>query len=138
MAKITNQDIKDLGFTRELFNRKSDTEFNTFIDGAISDEAASLEGRIGSTQYASADVTTAKYVKNAEKCLVAAEMVQRRINVILSANVGAGKEFSTSAERQQRKDYLDKAEEWISKIVNSVTTDVQTFSTGALVTSHFE
>ncbi|MDA8104673.1 MAG: hypothetical protein M0Z71_04770 [Nitrospiraceae bacterium] len=138
MAKVINQDIKDLGFTKELFNKADDNSFSTFIDNIIAEQSLILSGRVGSSKYNSTDSPTKDYVKMAEKCLVAAEMVSRRINIILQNIQGSGQEIGTSVEKAQKKDYVDQAESWIAKIAASVTADSSSFASGVLTTSHFE
>ncbi len=136
MPKIVTQDIKDLGFTFAMFNKQDETTFGELIDGVIAEAADELEDRIGSAAYALA--ANAVYVKLAEKCMAAAEMVRRRINIILNNMNAAGAEISTTNERKQREDYLAEAEKWIATVVSGTTTDGQNFACGALITSHFE
>ncbi len=152
MPKITRDDIigpKGLGFTREMFNAivQDDQTFNDFVDAIIAEKALELEGRIGTTVYNDASQPNATYVKLAEKYLCAAEMVDRRINIVLGQAVGAGQEIDTTAIRKQKQDYLDKVfgndkasppvAGLIEKIVTGSGTDGQNFASGALVTSHF-
>ena len=135
---ITNPDIKALGFTQALFSVicADDPAFEALIDGIITDQSSELQDRVGATVYSAP--ANATYIKKAEKCLVAAELVQRRINIVLGNSQGAGQEISTANERNQRKDYLDEAERWIAKLASGVTVDSADFASGALVTSHFD
>jgi len=140
LSKITAQNIKDLGFLQALFSvmAADETAFTALITAVISDKSLELQGRIGTTAYDDATVPRATYVKLAEKYLAAAEMVQRRINIVLGTRGGTGDPPDTRSEQQQRKDYLDQAEVWIAKVAQSVTTDPSAdFACGALVTSHF-
>jgi len=142
MSKITKDDITGptgLGFTKELFAPivTDDTAFDGLVDAVIAAQSAELSDRIGATVYNLA--ANATYVKKAEKCLVAAELVQRRINISLGNAVANGDKLDTTAFRLQRKDYLDEAEEWIGKLAQGVTTDpTSDFASGALVSSHFD
>ncbi|HAR46636.1 MAG TPA: hypothetical protein DCS05_10880 [Nitrospiraceae bacterium] len=140
--KISRTDISGptgLGFVKELYTSIASTEeaFNALVDAVIAEQAGELSDRIGTTAYnAAANLT---YVQKAEKCLTAAEMIQRRINIIMANIQASGSEGSTKVEEAQRKAYLDKAEEWIAKLAQGVTTDPSAnFASGALVTSHFE
>jgi hypothetical protein len=143
MAKITKDDIRGprgLGFTREMYGAivKNDMEFDALVDAVISEQADILSGRIGSTAYnLAANLTN---VKKSEKSLSAAEMVGRRINIILGDAVGGGQDANKTYDlRLQRDKYLDDAEIWIAKIAQGVTADpASDFSSGSLVTSHFE
>lgn len=152
MPKITKDDIagpKGLGFIREMFGAicPDEAAFELFITGIIADQALELEGRIGTTAYNDLATPNAIYVKKAERCLVAAEMIQRRINVLLGNAAGAGQELDTSNEHKQRQAYLDqvfgnlKASPpvigLIEKIVTGSSADGQDFASGALVTGHF-
>lgn len=132
MAKVVYADISALGFTKEMFRKTSESDFQTFVGGIITEQAAILSGRIGSTTYAVATSPTAEYVTRAEKCLVAAELVQRRINVILGNVTGAGQEINVTHEGAQKKVYRDEAEYWIARLGS------EDFATGCLETSHFE
>ena len=139
MPKIVSQDIVDLGFIAEMFRKKSSSELGELIDAVISGQALLLEGRIGPTAYASSSSPVKDYVKRAELCLVAAEMVQRRINVILGNAVGAGREIDISHEGAQKKAYLDEADRWIGRIASSVASDPSNdLVSGALITDHFQ
>lgn len=141
VPKIARTDISGptgLGFVKELYSSIAPSEeaFNTLVDAVIAEQAGELSDRIGTAYNAAANLTN---VKKAEKCLTAAEMIQRRINIILANIQASGAEGSTKAEEAQRKAYLDKAEEWIAKLAQGVTTDPSaSFASGALVTSHFE
>jgi hypothetical protein len=132
MAKITIDDILGLQFKKELYGIDLDDDFDTFIEGVIAEQALIIEGIVGYSTYASATSPTKDFVKRAEKCYVAAEMVQRRINIILSNVVGAGNEIDVSHEGAQKKAYLDEAKMWLSRLTND------DFACGALETSHFE
>ena len=140
MAKISYQEIKDLGFVQGMYPGLAgdETSFNALIASVIAEQAPLLEGRIGSTVYASTTAPTSVYVARAEKCRVAAEMVQRRINIILGNAVGNGQEIDISHEGAQKKAYLDESEMWIAKLATGVTSDSGEFACGSLVTSHFE
>ena len=139
MSKVIQQEIKDLGFTAELLNFKEENAYFYLLDEIIAEQALLLEGRLGSTVYASTTSPTQDYIKRAEKCFVAAEVVQRRINVILGNVIGAGNEINISHEVAQKKAYLDEAESLLVKISAGITTDDQGggYAGGVLVTSHF-
>lgn len=139
MPKNTNQDIKNLGFTQAMYAviAPDDTAFEALIDAVLAEQALILEGRIGSTAYANVTSPTQDYVKRAEKCFAAAEMVQRRINIILGNAVGSGQEIDISHEGAQKKAYQNEADMWIGKVVAGSGADNQDFACGSLVTSHF-
>ncbi len=152
MSKISHSDIlgpTGLGFTKEMFGGivSGDQQFSDLVDAIIAEKAPELEGRIGSSVYSDAAQPNATYVKLAEKYLVAAELVDRRINVLLGQSVGAGQEIDTTAARKQKQDYLDKVYGndkaippvigLVEKIVTGSGTDGENFACGSLVTGHF-
>ena len=104
--------------------------FDDFLASIITEQSEALAGRIGQSTYDTFLQPAASYIKRAEKCFVAAEMVQRRINIILGNVVGAGQEIDTRNERAQRKAYLDEAEAWLSNISSA------DYSGGVIITEH--
>lgn len=131
MAKTTADDILDLKFKKELYYIDTDDGFETYIEGIIAEQSLILQGIVGSSTYASTSSPTTDFVKRAEKCMVAAEMVQRRINVIFSNIQGAGTEINVSHEGAQKKAYIDEAKMWIGKLTS------EDFACGMIETSHF-
>lgn len=138
MAKVTPVDIIDLGFAPEMFRRTDESDLADYIESVITEQSAILEGRIGAAAYASISSPAKDYVKRAEKCLTAAELVQRRINIILNNSIGAGMEIDISHEGAQKKAYKDEANMWIDKIISGMTSDGSDFVLGVLETDHFE
>jgi len=142
MPKITRDDIigpTGLGFTKELYSviAPDIVAFDVLVDAVISEQAAELAERVGSSVYN--DAARLNYVKKAEKCLAAAEMVQRRINIVLGTRGGLGEPSDTRSEQQQRKDYLDQAEIWISKLAQGITVDPPSdFAVRVITSSRFE
>jgi len=134
MAKTVTSDITGLGFIKEMYSSlaSTDEEFEVLIGEVISEQSAILEGRIGQDAYTASTEPLASSVKRAEKCLVAAELVQRRINIILGNAVGAGQEINISHEAAQKKAYLDEAEKWIAKLGEG------DYAGGVVESSHFD
>jgi|GEM_PF-5186960 len=85
MAKITAQNLIDMGFTGEMFGPEADA-LEGFFEDVIDEQAADLAVRLGDI-YASADADTARAVRTAEKALCAAELVRRRIVQAMSLAV---------------------------------------------------
>lgn len=144
MPKITFEDIAGdgadntgLGFKKELFRIATDAAFRAFVDAIISKQSLLLAGEVGSSLYAVTTSPTHDFLHRAEECKVAAEMVQRRINIILANSSGSGKEIDISHEGAQKKAYRDEAAMWIHKTLdrNNAGDDL---SFGVLVTSHFQ
>jgi len=138
MAKVTAQEIVDLGFTPEMFKKTDDGGLLNFVDDIIAEQSLILQGRIGSTYYNSTSSPTKDYVKRAEKCMVTAEVIQRRINIILGNVVGAGQPIDILHEGTQKKIYKEEADSLIEKIIAGGTSDSSDFASGVLITSHFE
>ena len=135
MAKITSKDLINLGFTQELFHKDVTGDFETFIEEIIAEISINLQNKVGATTYASTISPTKDYIKNTEKCLVAAELLQRRINIVLGDTSVEGEARDVKNERQQRNDYLNKASDWFMKISPLTANE---FSTEMLETSHFD
>jgi hypothetical protein len=138
MAKTTFEDIEDLRFTKEMFNYKTEDDFKSMVDGVIEEQEGLLKGRLG--QFYDSDVSPVKeYVRRAAKCLVCAEVIQRRINIILGNAVGAGRDIDISHEAAQKRVYLIEAQGddgdggLIAKILGSMD-----FAFGTSDSSHLE
>lgn len=136
MAKVVVEEINDLGFIAEMFGKDA-AAFDALISDVITEQAIILEGRVGADLYASTASPAKDYVKRAEKCLVAAEMVRRRITTILGNVTGAAFPISTSGEDRQKQAYMDEADMWISKVIVGATTDSNDFASGTVLTNHF-
>lgn len=136
MAKVTAQDLRDMGFIPEMF-KKADNAFDAFLTIVIAEQSAILQDRVGALSYALTSSPVAEYVKRAEKCLCAAELIRRRITIILGNVSGSGFPISTSGEDRQMKNYQAEADVWIAKVVLGATTDSNDFVSGTLVTDHF-
>jgi len=136
MAKNTAAEIVDLGFTKEMFGIKSDIEFTPFLDKVLAIQGGLLSGRIGAASYASATSPAQDYVKQAEACVVAAELCRRRI---LRLATESKTEDGTDAKklRTTRKEFIEEAEALIVKINAGTATDGSGFASGVSVSSHF-
>lgn len=138
MAKNTITEIIDLGFMRDMFGKDEDAEFETLINAVLAEETAILSGRAGSMLYASSASPLKEYIKRAERSLVAAELVQRRINTVLGQATGNPEGPDTSALQKQRADYLADAEQWLAKAVSGATAETGSdIAFGSLITSTF-
>ena len=137
MPKNEAKDIKSLGFTFEMFSLADDTAFDIFIGEVLDEQAKILEGRLGTETYNAVVSPWQENVKRAEKAMVAAELIGRRINIILSNVSGAGQEIDTKNEEKQRLKYEIEAEDLIGKLISGISPEQQGFSSGVLVTSHF-
>ncbi len=137
MPKNEATDIKSLGFTFEMFSLADDTAFDIFIGEVLDEQAKILEGRLGAETYNAVVSPWQENVKRAEKAMVAAELIGRRINIILSNVSGAGQEIDTKNEEKQRLKYEREAEDLIGKLISGISLEQQGFSSGVLVTSHF-
>lgn len=136
MAKNTDEEIADLGFTYQMFGRDSEVDFKKYLDGVLATQSALLSGRIGLSAYESTLVPTKDYVKQAEACVVAAELCRRRI---LRITTESGSEDGTDAKklRTSRHEFLAEAETLIAKIVAGVTSDGEGFASSVNISSHF-
>ena len=127
----------DLGFIAAMF-KKDDTAFGVFLAAIISEQSTLLQGRIGASNYNDASSPVKDYAKGAEKCLVAADLVQRRITILLGNAQGVGQELGTSEARAQMKAYSDQGEALIAKILSGASTGSGSdIEVGTLVSDHF-
>ena len=135
MGAPSTSEIAEMGFTAEMFGKSSDSDLQAMIKGMITEHGGLLSGRIGATAYSSTSQPTATYVKRTLKCLVAAELCQRRINR-LAQEVKQEDGTDANKMRKQRLDYLAEAEILIGKIEegNGASND---FASSPVVTSHF-
>ena len=141
MPKITSQDIIDLGFSAEMFDREDDPDL--FFTPLIAEQSAILQGRVGADAYAVAASPTVDYVKRAEKVLVALELLSRQKNRILNNATAYGDQRTEAirAINEAIADYRNELEGTrdtqglIAKISAGATESACVF--GVLETSHF-
>jgi len=135
MSKVTPQNIKDLQFVAEQFGDPAD--FDAFLQGVINDQESILTGRVGNAVFNSAVSIIASQVKAASVGMVAAELLQRRINR-LSGNVDADTGSLIRTLQASRKEYLAGAEEKISRVVTSGSApDSGGYSGGVWTSGHY-
>jgi len=135
MSKVTPQNIKDLQFVAEQFGDPAD--FDAFLQGVINDQESILAGRVGDAVFNSAVSVIASQVKAASVSLVAAELLQRRINR-LSGNVDADTGSLIRTLQASRKEYLAEAEEKIARVVTSGSApDSGGYSGGVWTSGHY-
>jgi hypothetical protein len=132
MAKVTANEIIGLGFVKVQFRQSTDDAFETYLEDIIDEEAGKLEGDLGAGVYDSTNTITAARVKRAEKYLVAAELLTRRINIRIGDVTGSGEDFNLAEERKQRDRYLSDAENLLVQLGGS------DYSGSVNETSHFE
>lgn len=133
MAKVLPQDIKDLQFVAEQFN--SVVDFDAFVQAVIDEQEALLVDRIGSVAFATTGLSV--HIKRAEKCLVAAELLQLRINR-LSGNIDAETAVLISQLKKNRQDYLDQADRVVPRLVAGSVSEGSDAAFGYASSSHFD
>lgn len=131
MAKITAQNIKDLGWIPEQLKQTSAT-FDTFLAAIITEQADILAALIGADVYASTETSIAPFVKKAERCLVEAELWRRRITTKDAREVAGGSGDNKWSEHQSFDAVMDEAESLISRLTGSG------LAFGALESSHYD
>lgn len=131
-SKTTPQNLIDLQFVAEHFN--ATVSFNTFLQGVIDRQEAALSARLGATTFNSATTAIADQVKNAALSLCAAELLQLRINR-LSGNVDADSATLIRALQSSRSEYLNSAEEKISRLISSGASADSGGYAGSVVTT---
>lgn len=135
MSKPTSNEIAEMGFSHEMFGLADNAAFTMMLKGMITEQGNLLSGRISAATFASTTEPTSSYVKRALKCVVAAELCQRRIN-----RLGQETKLEDGSDakkmRQNRVDYLTEADLMISK-VEAAASNSNDFAVGAVITSHF-
>ncbi len=135
MSKVTPQNMKDLQFVDEQFGTPAD--FDVFLQGVIDSQESLLTGRVGTTVFNSTDPVIAGQVKAASISMVAAELLQRRINR-LSGNIDADTGALIRTLHTARKEYLADAEEKIARVVTCGSApDSGGFSGGVWTSDHY-
>jgi hypothetical protein len=132
-TKASPSSIKDLGFIAEEFGTPPD--FDAFLQAVLDEQEALLSDRVGTATVANSLLAT--HVVRAEKCLTAAELLQRRINR-LASSIDADTASVMSTLKKARQDYLDESERIILKLAAGSVTDGADFASGVCVTSHFD
>jgi hypothetical protein len=105
--------------------------FTTFIDKIITKKSTELAGLLGTSVYDTTNEPQQSWVKEAEECMVAAELLLRRIN--LKASNIDGKDMDAFKLRRNMKHYKERYKELIGFLREE--TDV---SFSSVTTSHFE
>ncbi len=135
MGLPTAQNIISMGFSGRLFGLDDD-DFTIALPELIAEHGALLSGRIGAAVYATTVEPTVTYIARAVKCLVAAELCQRRINRLANEVRQEGSKLIDEL-RAHRHDYLREAETMIDKI-EAVAGANDDFAVGCVITSHFD
>ncbi len=132
-SKTTPQEMIELQFVEEQFNGVAD--FEAFLQGIINNQEGLLAGRIGSSTFDSTNPAIVAQVKRASVCVVAAELLQRRINR-LSGNVDADTALLIRTLQTAKTDYTKEAEEKISRLISSgASADSGNYAGGVLTSS---
>ncbi|WP_020675555.1 hypothetical protein [Geopsychrobacter electrodiphilus] len=135
-AKVTATEIIEMGFSPEMFGSNT-AGFPAFLTSVITEQSEILAGRVGATAYDSTTAPTRTYVKRAEKCLICAELFQRRF-VRIAQDIKLGDGIDAFKLRRTQEKFEADAEMWISKIASGTTTDGTGFSSGVAISSHFD
>lgn len=134
MAKASPQEVIDLGFSYEMFAPiVSDDGGLSEIAAEILDENVSeVKEAVGASAYESAD--NLKDVKRIEKYLAAAELWDRKANLVLKNRTvgGSGTTLLNMTERILADDYRDRARKIIERLQGR-----QGFAVTAESSSHF-
>lgn len=106
-AKATTTDLKNAGFTPEMF-AVGLPQWDAWLSGLITDVSARLAPRIG-TSYDSADPVIAADVRRAEVLTCLAELWDRRITRKLGQAQAGAEPTTTRWEAEQRDRCLREA-----------------------------
>lgn len=123
MAKATNSNITDLGFSASQFGGVSD--FSAYIDAILTTVALFVTDAVGSSAYAAATGADAERLKQAEINLAAAELWRRRaVNLDANANISMDEAqrarlidtYRLNAERADERAWDHLAELGVSQV----------------------
>lgn len=117
-----------MGFVAESFGQDPEG-FDAWLQNIIEEQESLLAARIGDTAISAVTPSA----KRAEKCLVAAELLQLRF-VRLSEDVGVtDKEDDVKRIRETRKEYLAEADRLISAVLAGTPIDASGGYAGSTV-----
>lgn len=108
MTKATNTEVKDFGFTPEMFQLADAAALDDYIDTLLTDIALQVEDKVGSTIYDSPTAVQTARLKKAETYLCAAELYRRR-EVFVHAEADTGGREQAEAVKSL---YLQRAQEF--------------------------
>lgn len=129
MAKVTAEDLKKDGHSYESYGSSTDG-FTAVLDEVITEQSSLLVARIGQTAYDSS--TFEAFVKRAERCLCNAELLTRRINYLTQSS-GDADGLDVFKIRKSKAEYLNEADDLITRISKGVSTDSTGFASAAVV-----
>lgn len=136
MPKTTKENLKNLGFTCEMYAVNA-AGFDDILDDVIDEQSALLSARVGAGVYASNTEPYPTYLAKAEKLYCAAELVNRRIVSILTNAVPNGDEPNTTSLGKLESSYRDRANKQVDLIGSGAAVANSGFSSGVSVSSHF-
>lgn len=118
MPKASPQEVIDLGFSHEMFAPvvSDDGGLNEIAAEILDENAAEVKEAIGASAYESAD--NLKDVKRIEKYLAAAELWDRKANLVLKNRTvgGSATNLLNMTERLVADDYRDRARKIIDRL----------------------
>lgn len=78
MAKASNSDVKNFGFSFQMFELADEAALDAYIDAILTDISSIVSDRVGSSTYTAATGADAARLKKAETYFAAAELYRRR------------------------------------------------------------
>ncbi|MDH3973654.1 MAG: hypothetical protein OEV42_05180 [Deltaproteobacteria bacterium] len=120
MSKASANDVKKLGFSHLMFNAISEiVDFDLYLQEILDENAGEVKAKLTVAVYDSADPDIQLDVKRTEKYLAAAELWERRANIVQSMALPEDPESTIPAgqSEQARADaYKTRAQEVIDRL----------------------
>ena len=117
-TKATPEDVMKLGFTFEMFRPtvNEEGEFTPFIQGVLDDNVAEVKALIGESVYN--DALKVSDVKRIEVCLAAAELWERKGNMVLRDRTVGGNTTAllNMTESLKADEYKEKARAIVQRV----------------------
>lgn len=119
VTKAKPEDVMKLGFTFEMFRPTvaEEGEFTPFIQSVLDDNVAEVKALIGASVYD--DAAKVSDVKRLEVYLAAAELWERKGNMVLRDRVVSGDNSVNITESIKAEEYREKARAIVQRVQSS-------------------
>ncbi len=127
-TKAKVDDVKALGFTHEMFKKvcKEESAFGEFIQAVLDENVAEVKEAIGATDYDLA--ANEDRIKKIEKYLAAAELWDRRSNIV-TGNVTSSADADGTTEAKRAARYREFAWKEIGDLTGNIDMVMSTVVT---------
>jgi hypothetical protein len=116
-TKAEPEDVRNLGFNQSMFSALEEVvDFDAFIQEILDENVDEIKEAIGSSVYD--DATKLADVIRIEKYLAAADLWNRRANIVLTNRAISGSEGASSSlsESKLEEKYRERAEKIMNRL----------------------